>query len=485
MPPALKQRASPSGFSSYFGARLEWHPLQARMPFSFMNAFIWSFAAFCPPLMQASLPVSPRATGSGVRCRLPMSHVTLVAPHFMENTNRYVAAFANLAGVKLSLISADPVEALPPGLREKVAGHYRVKDVGDGSQLAKAAKALAASLGPIDRLTGVLEQLQLPMSHAREVADIPGMRPAIARRFRDKDRMKQVLRAAGVPVAKSSLVYSQAALEAFVDAVGYPVIVKPQAGLGARSTQRIESPADLRALARVGMVPTADSPLQAEQFVRAREHTCETVSIHGKAVWRSGTRYFPTPLEVLEQPWQQYCVMLPREVEAPWTDFAPVNEAALTALFGPHPQVSGTALTHMEWFLREDGSMLVNEVGARPPGVQIMPLMGLVHDMDFISAWAELIAFDRFTPRPRVAAAGAAFFRGQGPGKRVVAVHGLERAVEQAGPALVLLKAPRVGEARAAGYEGEGYALVKHPTTDGVKRALLGLVENVRVRYGG
>jgi len=485
LPPALKQRASPSGFSSYFGARLEWHPLQARMPFSFMNAFIWSFAAFCPPLMQASLPVSPRATGSGVRCRLPMSHVTLVAPHFMENTNRYVAAFANLAGVKLSLISADPVEALPPGLREKVAGHYRVKDVGDGSQLAKAAKALAASLGPIDRLTGVLEQLQLPMSHAREVADIPGMRPAIARRFRDKDRMKQVLRAAGVPVAKSSLVYSQAALEAFVDAVGYPVIVKPQAGLGARSTQRIESPADLRALARVGMVPTADSPLQAEQFVRAREHTCETVSIHGKAVWRSGTRYFPTPLEVLEQPWQQYCVMLPREVEAPWTDFAPVNEAALTALFGPHPQVSGTALTHMEWFLREDGSMLVNEVGARPPGVQIMPLMGLVHDMDFISAWAELIAFDRFTPRPRVAAAGAAFFRGQGPGKRVVAVHGLERAVEQAGPALVLLKAPRVGEARAAGYEGEGYALVKHPTTDGVKRALLGLVENVRVRYGG
>ena len=414
-----------------------------------------------------------------------MPHVTLVAPHFMENTNRYVAAFANLAGVKLSLISVDPVEALPPGLRGKVAGHYSVKDVGDGSQLATAAKAIASSLGPIDRLTGALEQLQLPMAHAREVAGIPGMRPDIARRFRDKDRMKQVLRAAGVPVAKSALVYSQAALEAFVDAVGYPVIVKPQAGLGARSTQRIEGRADLRALAQSGMVPTAESPLQAEQFVRAREHTCETVSIHGKAVWRSGTRYFPTPLEVLEQPWQQYCVMLPREVEAPWTDFAPVNEAALAALFGPNPQVSGTALTHMEWFLREDGSMLVNEVGARPPGVQIMPLMGLAHDMDFISAWAELIAFDRFTPRPRVAAAGAAFFRGQGPGKRVVAVHGLEKAVEQAGPALVLLKAPKVGQARAPGYEGEGYALVKHPTTDGVKRALLALVENVHVQYGG
>ena len=62
--------------------------------------------------------------------------------------------------------------------------------------------------------------------------------------------------------------------------------------------------------------------------------TCETVSIHGKPVWRSGTRYFPTPLEVLETPWVQYCVLLPREIESPWTDFAPINAAALAALFG-------------------------------------------------------------------------------------------------------------------------------------------------------
>jgi formate-dependent phosphoribosylglycinamide formyltransferase (GAR transformylase) len=414
-----------------------------------------------------------------------MPHVTLVAPHFLENTNRYVAAFAQLEGVTLSLISADPVEALPPVLRAKVAGHYRVRDIGDGSQLAAAAQALGKGVGRIDRLTGALEQLQLPMAHVREVVGIPGMRPDVARRFRDKDRMKAVLREAGVPVAKSALVYSQAALEAFIGAVGYPVIVKPQAGLGAKATQRVESPEDVRALARLGMAPTPEHPVQVEQFVRAREHTCETVSVHGKTVWRSGTRYFPTPLEVLEQPWQQYCVMLPREVDAPWTEFAPINEAALKALFGPRPEVTGTALTHMEWFLREDGSMLVNEVGARPPGVQIMPLMGLAHDMDFISAWAELIAFDRFTPRPRVAAAGAAFFRGQGRGQQVVAVHGLQRAVEEAGDALVVVKAPRVGQARASSYEGEGYALVKADTTDGVKRALLALVGNVRVEYGG
>lgn len=407
-----------------------------------------------------------------------MPHIVFVAPHFLENTNRYVAALARLPGLKLSVISADSAEKIPKELRAQVAGHYQVKDVGDGRQLAEAARALS-SLAPIDRLTGVLEQLQLPMAQARELADIPGMKVEIARRFREKDRMKEVLRAHGVKVAQSALVFSEAELRAFVAKVGFPIIVKPQAGLGARLTVRIERDADLR-----GVVPTHANPLQAEQFVRAREFTCETVSIHGQTVWRSGTRYHPSVLEVLETPWVQYCILLPRETEAPWSTFADTNEAALKALFGPAPHVTGTALTHMEWFLCDDGAMLVNEVGARPPGVQIMPLMNLAHDTDMISKWAELIAFDRFTPPVRAFAAGAAFFRGQGSGHRIVSVEGVEAAVAAAGDSLVDMRIPKVGMARAASYEGEGWAHVKHATTEGAKQALLALVQNVQIRYG-
>src|SRR3990167_4828621 len=101
-----------------------------------------------------------------------MPHVTLVAPHFLENTNRYVKAFAELSGLKLSIISEDAEKKLPRELREKVAGHYQVKTVGDPAQLAKALKGLAKGLGPVDRLTGTLEQLQLPMAEARELADV-------------------------------------------------------------------------------------------------------------------------------------------------------------------------------------------------------------------------------------------------------------------------------------------------------------------------
>lgn len=413
-----------------------------------------------------------------------MPHVVVVAPRFLENTNRYVAAFAGLDGVTLSVVSEDPADRIPAALRPRVAAHYGVRNALGAADLTAAVRSLAKSVGRVDRVTGALEQLQTPLAEVRDALGVEGMGANVARNFRDKDQMKAVLRAAGVPVARSALVRSMGALRGFIDAVGFPVIVKPQAGLGTRATWRLENEVDLAALAQKG-VPTAAEPLQCEEFVRAREHTCETVTVRGAPVWRSGTRYFPTPLEVLETPWIQYCVLLPREDTDPtFRAFDATNAAALTALLGAEAKTAaGTCLSHMEWFLREDGSALVNEVGARPPGVQIMPMMSLAHEVDMFARWAELIAFDRFTPVSRKWACGAAFLRGQGAGDRVASVEGVAAAVEAAGDALVELRAPKVGMPRASGYEGEGWALVKSPTTDGAKRALLALIERVKVRY--
>ena len=407
-----------------------------------------------------------------------MTHVVFIAPRFLDNTNRYVRAFAELDGITLSLVSQDPEESIPATLRARVAGHYRVGDSLDGAQLTEAVRAIGSSIGRVDRLAGVLEQLQLPMAEVRDALGIEGLTTAIARNFRDKDRMKEVLRAHDVPVARSTLARSLAEVTAFIDQVGFPVIVKPQAGLGSRATHRVETAADLAAL-------SLDQPLQVEEFVRAREHTCETVTVRGVPVWRSGTRYFPSPLEVLETSWVQYCVLLPREDDDPtWTRFHPTNAAALAALFGDGASsAAGTALTHMEWFLREDGTCLVNEVGARPPGVHIMPLMGLTHGTDMFSDWARLVSLDTFTPRPRRFAGGSAFFRGQGGGTHVVSVDGIDQAVEACGDALVEMRTPKVGQPRADGYEGEGWAIVKAETTEQVKTALLTLIQTIRVRY--
>lgn len=56
-----------------------------------------------------------------------MTHVVFVAPRFLQNTNRYVAAFLALPDVTLSVISEDPETSIPAPHRPRIARHYLVK----------------------------------------------------------------------------------------------------------------------------------------------------------------------------------------------------------------------------------------------------------------------------------------------------------------------------------------------------------------------
>ena len=409
-----------------------------------------------------------------------MIHVLFVAPYLLENTLRTVRALVGVRGTRVGLISADPaarLAAADPALHGAIAGHYRVDDPADPAQLTAAVRAFQAEWGRVDRLLGSLEQLQVPLGAARSACGVPGMSLDVARNFRDKDRMKEVLRAAGLPVARHVAARSADEVRAFAAAVGLPIILKPVAGVGARQTLRVTDEAGLAA-AIAAHAPSADRPVQVEEFITGIERTFEAVLIDGQPVWWSGSRYHPTPLQVLEHPWMQYTVTLPRTPEDAHTRFAPVGVAAVQALG------LRTGLCHMEWFERADGSFVIGEVGARPPGVNLMPLMSAVHDVDMVARWCHLMVHGEFTPLPRVRAAGTAFFRGQGQGQRVVAVHGLDAAQKAVGQLVIDRRLPVIGQPATEGYEGEGWAIVAHEHTAEVERALGALVRLVRVELG-
>jgi biotin carboxylase len=196
------------------------------------------------------------------------------------------------------------------------------------------------------------------------------MRAEVASNFRDKNRMKDVLRKAGVPVARQALVHGGDDARAFVQQVGYPIVLKPLAGFGARNTQRAHDEAALTARRSHALLPTADNPAQAEEFVQGEEHTFEAVVIAGKTVWSSSTEYVPSPLKVLENPWMQYALILPRET-APAARARlrrQVNARTGRARHAERPVAHGVVPARG----RHTGRV---EVGARPPGANIMPLL--------------------------------------------------------------------------------------------------------------
>lgn len=404
-------------------------------------------------------------------------HVVFVAPFLMDTTLRFVKGATALPGAKLTLISQQPALAVPQDIRDALAAHRQVEDALDAEQLSQAVEELIPRFGKPHRILGALEQLQVPLAEVRQRLGVYGMTVEAAHNFRDKSRMKRVFESAGVPCAKHALIRDAAEAAKFVEAVGFPVVVKPPAGAGARNTFRLESAEQLREYLQA-FQPRPDDPTLFEQFLTGREHSFDSICIRGELVWYSISKYYPTPLEVVENPWIQWCVVLPREVDGP--EYRDVRHAARAAL---QAMGVGTALTHMEWFRRADGSVAISEVAARPPGAQFVTLISYAHDLDFYRAWPRLLATDSFDPPERKFACGAAFLRGQGTGK-VVRIQGLEEAQKAIGELVVEAKLPRIGQSPAAGYEGDGYVILRHPDTHVVEKALSEVIRTIKVELG-
>jgi len=403
-----------------------------------------------------------------------MRPVIFVAPYFLDATLRFLDAVSRLDGAALAVVSTDPEERLPPGLRSRVHAHWRVGDCLDVAQIETAVHCIARRLEPPARLIGTLEELQVPLAVARERLGVPGLSSEAAANFRDKARMKDLFAAHGLPCARHQLVHDAAAAQAFARAVGFPLVVKPQAGAGARSTFRVENDAQLAA-SLAALPPSPGRPVLLEEFVTGDEHSFDAVVIDGRPVWHSVSRYLPSPLGVLREPWIQWCVLLPRAIDGP--AYAPIRAAGFQALSALG---LATGLAHMEWFGRGDGQVAISEVGARPPGAQFMTLLSFAHDHDLYHEWARLAVFDAFDPPVRKYAVGCAYLRGQGEG-RVRAVRGIEQVIQEVGPLVVEARLPEAGRPTRGGYEGDGHVIVRHADTAVVERALSTIVSHLRV----
>ncbi len=399
-----------------------------------------------------------------------------VAPFLLEATTRFVEAAARLPGVQLALVTSEPEDRIPAELRVTLAAHWRVDDALDPGQVAGAVQVVGGYLGPVRRLLAVLEQLQVPLAQVREHLGIEGMDVATARNFRDKAQMKTVLRGAGVPCARHRLADSAAAALGFAEEVGFPLVVKPPAGAGAKSTFRLDDADDLHVWLEAAP-PTPGRLALLEEFLSGEEGSYDSVMVDGNVVWHSVSSYLPTPLEVLRNPWIQWIVMMPRDIDGP--EYAGIRATAPAAL---RALGLDTGLTHMEWFRRPDGTVAVSEVAVRPPGAQITSMLCYAHDLDLYSAWAQLLVHGSFDPPERTWSVGTVYLRGQGTGV-VRAVHGLDR-LEELGPVVVEWRLPQPGQVSSGSYEGDGYVIVRHPDTAVVTDALRQLVTGVRVELG-
>jgi len=222
-----------------------------------------------------------------------------------------------------------------------------------------------------------------------------------------------------------------------------------------------------------------EHPVLAEAYLHGQELCFDTITLYNEPQLHSICFYYPSILEAVEHPDQQWSCLLPREMDEDlYGDFIEQGLAAVRALS------VGNSFTHMEGFLDAEGRFLgFTDATLRPAGARIGPMLGGGHDFDSYRAWAR-VAVDRCFDGPceRKYAVGTIFLRGTGSGV-VEQVAGVESIVYELGDLIVDARWPKTGARKSDTYTGDGYITIRHPDTSKVKDALESIRNTIKITY--
>jgi formate-dependent phosphoribosylglycinamide formyltransferase (GAR transformylase) len=310
----------------------------------------------------------------------------------------------------------------------------------------------------IDRVECLWEPYMLLAARLREELGLPGLTVAQTVPFRDKERMKQLLDAAGLRTPWHVAAQTVAQVWAAADRVGFPLIVKPIDGAGSADTYRADSAADLDAvLPMVRHVPR----VSVEEFIDAEEFTYDTICADGNILFENVCQYHPRPLLTKMHEWISPITMALRDLEDPGLRGGRELGRAVLGALGFRD-----GFTHMEWYRKADGEVVFGEIGARPPGARTVDVMNYATDTDLFLAWAHAVTHGRL-PQPveRHYNAASIFKRASGAG-RITHYEGLDRLLAEFGEQVTAVDLLPVGATRRdwrATTIADGMVIVRHP----------------------
>jgi formate-dependent phosphoribosylglycinamide formyltransferase (GAR transformylase) len=383
-----------------------------------------------------------------------VSTVVMVSPGYPAEMAYFTRGLAAV-GARVIGVGDQPPHALPPVAREALA-HYEQVSLTDEDAVMAALLGVARHVD-IDQVECLWEPYMLLAARIRETFGLPGMTVEQTVPFRDKERMKQVLDAAGVRTPWHVSATTVAEVWEAAERIGFPLIVKPIAGAGSADTYRVESVQELNdVLPLLRHVPQ----VSVEEFVDGEELTYDTVCAHGRVLFENMLWYRPRPLQMRMHEWISPVSIALRDLDVPDVQGGRrMGRQVLDALGFQ------AGFTHMEWYRKADGEVVFGEIGARPPGARVVDLMNYSTDGDLYVGWAEAVVHGRMQPLQRHYNAGSIFKRAQGVG-RITHVDGLERLLAEYGDSVALIDLLPVGAPRRdwrSTVIGDGLVMVRHP----------------------
>lgn len=404
-------------------------------------------------------------------------NVVFLSPAYPPEMIQYTRGLAEV-GAAVYGVGDTPRDVLPREVRPHLHDYLQVPRILDEDDVMDRVSAWLSGK-PVDRVLANWEVLVMLAARLRERWGLPGMSPEVVRGFRDKELMKERVRAAGLRVPRSRRVKSEREVREAAEQIGFPLILKPIAGAGSADTYRVRTQAELEAVIQAMRgIPEAS----CEEYVEGDEYTYDTVSVGGKPAFENVARYLPKPLEARSHEWISPVIVTVRDLYQP--RLAPgvaLGRSVLEALG------MEDGFTHMEWFLTPGGEAIFGEIGCRPAGAHLVDQMNYTCDVDLFREWARVACRRSFeAPTARKYNVGIVFKRAMGQG-RIARIEGLGDWLRQAGQWVVEEKLLRPGTPRRNWKHtllSDGHVMVRHPDWDEAVRLSMAAATGIRMYAG-
>ena len=316
-----------------------------------------------------------------------------IYPNFPTNYWQFCAELKK-NGLNVLGIGDQPYDELSQELKNSLNEYYKVNSLENYDEVYRAVAFFTYKYGRIDWLESNNEywlerdamlRTDFNISSGFHTEDMP--------RIKYKSKMKEFYTKAGIPVARYHLVDNVENCQDFIKLVGYPVIVKPDNGVGASHTFKLSSDQDLL---RFFNEKEADTQYIMEEFIDAEVNSYDAViDSNGDPMFETGNVTPDSIMDIVNNSDNSiYHIVKNLSEDVRTAGRATVKSFGVKSRF-----------VHFEFFrllkdhdgMGKKGDVVALEVNMRPCGGFSPDMMNYANSTNVYKIWADMIAFDHST----------------------------------------------------------------------------------------
>ena len=317
-----------------------------------------------------------------------MKNFIFISPNFPENYWHFCRHLRDNGFNVLGIGDCEYFNLLPE-LKASLTEYYKVSDLSNYDEVFRAVAFFTFRYGKIDWLESNNEYWLERDAHLRTEFNIAtGFKDGDMKKVKLKSQMKPFYAEAGIKAARYCLADSPRACKKFIDKVGYPVIVKPDNGVGANDTHRLCSDDDLIQFFATKL------PVRyiMEEYIDATVNSYDAiVNSKGEPIFETGNVTLGSLMDVVNTGDSSMFYI----VDQPFEDVREAGRRTLRA-FGVRSR-----FVHFEFFrlnrdqhIGKKGEVVALEVNMRPSGGISPEMMNYANSTDVYKIWADMVAFD-------------------------------------------------------------------------------------------